>query len=109
MPGFALEPRKHDEKFAFLFTGYLFIPETGMYTFYTDSDDGSNLVIDGTVVVNNDGLHPMKEQKGYIPLAQGFHLFQVGFFERTGQEGLLVSYKLKNSDKRMLPAEWLYH
>jgi len=109
VPDFTLEPRKQDDKFAFLFSGYIFIPETGIYTFFTNSDDGSNLVIDGNTVVNNDGLHPMKQEWGYIPLSQGFHLFQVGYFEKTGGDGLMVSYKYRGDHIKILPPEWLYH
>merc|ERR1711871_319010 len=48
-------------------TGSLQIPKSGNYTFYLDSDDGSMLwidqsaVVDRGVVVNNDGLHGLRE------------------------------------------------
>ena len=37
-------------------------------TFYTSSDDGSRLWIDGTPVVDNDGIHPPIERSGSIAL-----------------------------------------
>lgn len=45
------------DNFALVFTNTLQVPTTGVYEFYTNSDDGSKLYIDGVVVVDNDGLH----------------------------------------------------
>jgi len=41
------------DEFAFRVTGYVEVPEDGQYTFYTSSDDGSELYIDGNRVVDN--------------------------------------------------------
>ena len=43
-------------------TGLLRIPKDGKYTFYTVSDDGSRVYIDGKQVVDNGGLHAMDEK-----------------------------------------------
>ncbi|MCH5374461.1 MAG: PA14 domain-containing protein, partial [Planctomycetes bacterium] len=60
-------PQKtQNDKFALRFTGYLQIPRSGEYAFYTASDDGSRLYIGDELVVNNDGLHGMKEKKGSV-------------------------------------------
>ena len=62
-------PYKHDADFrkvdgviphdqiAGTWTGMLEIFNAGTYAFATESDDGSHLYIDGTLVVNNGGLH----------------------------------------------------
>jgi len=46
----------HDQ-IAGTWTGMLEIMNAGTYQFSTASDDGSHLYIDGTMVVNNGGLH----------------------------------------------------
>lgn len=38
------------------FSGFLNVPETDNYIFYLTSDDGSRLLLDGQVVVDNNGL-----------------------------------------------------
>ena len=43
-----------------------------MYTFYTESNDGSRLYIDGAEVVDNDGL-PRRTRAGTVALKQGLH------------------------------------
>ena len=58
------------------------MPADGQYTFYTNSDDGSNLYIDNVLVVNNDGLHGATEQSGTIGLKAGKHAISVGYIQQ---------------------------
>ena len=54
--------------FSIRYVGYIQIDTPGSYTFYTSSDDGSKLYIDGTEIVGNDGLHGMQERSGTVSL-----------------------------------------
>lgn len=65
-------------------TGTLKVPAAGNWTFYTRSDDGSALYINGTMVVNNDGLHSATTRSGIINLPAGDAAFELRFFENTG-------------------------
>lgn len=106
---FDLTPRLKNDYFAFVFTGLINIPESGMYTFYTSSDDGSKLYIDGYEVVNNDGAHGVNEASGSIPLAAGMHKIVVPFFEIGGGEVLEVRYKGPNTQKQIIPGSMLFY
>ncbi len=86
-------PRMHPENYGFLYEGFCSAPAAGVYTFFTESDDGSRLVIDDTVVVDNDGLHGMVEKEGVIALAPGLHALRVMYFNKTGGAGLAVSWR----------------
>ncbi|UOQ73010.1 PQQ-dependent sugar dehydrogenase [Hymenobacter cellulosilyticus] len=101
--GFDLTPRTRDENFAFRYTGYVRVPADGVYTFYTTSDDGSQLFIGNQLVVNNDGLHGAAEKSGTIGLRAGVHAITVTFFERTGAEVLSVSYAGPGLAKQVVP------
>lgn len=81
----------------------ILIPSGGRYTFYTTSDDGSRLYIDGEEVVNNDGLHGMSQASGEIRLDAGLHEITVNYFENGGGDGLVVSWKGPNFDKQKIP------
>ncbi|HLO40135.1 MAG TPA: PA14 domain-containing protein [Phycisphaerales bacterium] len=85
------------------FTGYLSIPQTGFYTLYTNSDEGSKLWIGNTLVVDNNGLHTMRERSGTIGLKAGLHAIKVDYFERTGEAGLIVSYDGQDLPKQVIP------
>ncbi|KAB2667169.1 MAG: tandem-95 repeat protein, partial [Verrucomicrobia bacterium] len=62
----------------------------GHYTFWTESDDGSALYVDGNLVVNNDGLHGMATASGSIDVSSGNHSVEVRFFEQNGGAGINV-------------------
>src|SRR6185436_19765320 len=47
------------ENFYARWTGILRVEKDGKHQFWTESDDGSKLTIDGKVVVDNGGNHPM--------------------------------------------------
>ena len=53
-----------------VFTSMIDFPEAGVWTLYTESDDGSKLLVDGTLVVDNDGLHGMVEVGGTIEVTE---------------------------------------
>jgi len=106
--GFDLALRNRDDQFAFSFTGFINVPTDGIYTFYTSSDDGSNLLIGNTVVVNNDGLHGTVEQSGTIGLKAGKHAITVNFFEQGGGQVLTVSYAGPGINKQVVPTSSLF-
>ncbi|WP_240487997.1 PA14 domain-containing protein, partial [Polaribacter vadi] len=85
------------------YTGYINIAATNTYTFYTSSDDGSKLYINGTEVVNNDGLHSNSEKEGDIFLNAGYHSITILFFENSGDHVLSASYKSSNISKTTIP------
>ncbi len=74
-----------------VFSGFVTVPQNGLYTFFTESDDGSALFIGDELVVSNDGLHGMVEEFGSIALQAGSHAIKVEFFENGGGAGLIVS------------------
>ena len=65
-------------------TGFLNVPVNGNYTFTLNSDDGSQLFIDGGLVVDNGGAHGPQVASGSISLSAGLHPFEVQFFEDFG-------------------------
>ncbi len=78
------------EHVALVFEGYIVIPGDDLYRFALRSDDGSRLLIDGRVVVDNDGLHVSVERVGSAPLARGLHRLRVEWFNKTGDSDLYL-------------------
>ncbi len=107
--GFDLAPKRQDNHFGLVYEGFVRVPTDGLYLFFTESDDGSRIVIDGQQVVLNDGLHAMQERGGEIALAAGHHRLRAEFFENTGDEGLRVSYRGPGLAKQPIPSEALSH
>ncbi|MCA9129599.1 MAG: c-type cytochrome, partial [Planctomycetales bacterium] len=97
---------RHDE-FATRQTAYLLVPEGGRYSFYTNSDDGSRLYIDGRLVVDNDGDHGMVEKSGRIRLDAGQHKIVVTYCDSGGGDGLVVSWRGPGIEKQPIPTSAL--
>lgn len=69
------------ENYAVIFTGYLEIPEAGVYHLVLGSDDGSRLFLDGEMIADNDGTHPVQEVRGVRRLARGLHRLRLEYFQ----------------------------
>jgi len=93
----------------FVFEGLILIQQKGIYSFYTESDDGSQLWISDKLVVNNDGLHSMTEATGSIALDIGYHPIRVSYFEKNGANLLNVYYKNIKFKKQSIPNSLLFH
>ena len=92
-----------------LWTGWINVPESGSWTFGTESDDGSKLWIGTQLVVANDGLHGMQERTGSIGLQAGKHAITIGFFERGGGAGCIARAGGPGMSYAVIPEEmWSY-
>lgn len=87
---FAAGPAARDNDFALRFSGYLQIATAGEYRIHSVSDDGSRVLINDEVAVDNDGIHPPVGRDGTIRLAAGSHTVVVEYFEQGGGEELRV-------------------
>ncbi len=96
---FSLFERDRDDEFAFRYHGSIEIAQAGDYTFFIGSDDGSRLLIDGTAIIDNDGLHGYVEENASVSLTAGMHAFEVQFFDKWGGERLTVNWQGPGFDK----------
>lgn len=95
--------------FATRHTGYFYAPETGVYTFFLRSDDGSMLKIGGNTLVDNDGLHTATEKTAQIALKKGCHPFELLFIEGGGGYTLQLQYESPSGVKQNVKAENFYN
>ena len=87
--------------------GYINIPVAGTYTFYTSSDDGSMVFIDGQAIVDNSGGHGIQERIGTISLTEGVHGFALNFYNSGGGYGLNASISGPGLTKQFIPNSML--
>jgi alpha-N-arabinofuranosidase len=106
---FVLPKENSGEDFGLQYNGYIKIPSDGMYTFYVTSDDGADLAIDESLVVDNDGRHAPQEESGIIMLRAGFHEVKVRFFQGPGRQALSVSMESPGLKRQVIPADILFH
>lgn len=83
-----------DENFGMVFTTTLVVPTTGNYEFRLNSDDGSQLYIDGQLVVDYDGDHGASGPVIVtgVPLDAGNRELQIFYYENGGGNSLTVEW-----------------
>ena len=87
------------EDYGLVLTGYVQVPEDGLYDFYLDLDDGGALYVCDSLLANNYG----------IALKAGLHPIRVLMFQRKGDEYLKVSMSGPGLEKQPIPASMLFH
>lgn len=109
MPEPTIRGARQEDHFGYIFNGYIYAPEDGVYEFSTRSDDGSVLYIGDEKVVDNDASHAAIEASGRIPLAKGFHPFALHYFEDYEGEHLSWGWRTPSmSGQETIPAGNLY-
>ncbi|WP_170110714.1 family 16 glycoside hydrolase [Flavilitoribacter nigricans] len=96
---------ERNEQVAYIFTGELQVPKAGDYLFTVYSDDGSQLFLDGDMLVDNDGKHDYEPKSGLIQLSEGSHEFRLTYFNNTWGQGLTVMYEGPEMRKQALLSE----
>ena len=97
------------DHYAIQFSGYINIPVTGIYSFYINSDDGSQLYLDGRMLVDNDGSHGDLEKSGDKALTAGMHRFKVNYFQNDSGQALQVYIKGPSLEKQIIPSSLFFH
>jgi len=94
------------------FFGLLYVTSSQVYYFDTNSDDASDVYIDGKRVADYYGAHGASSLgiKGSIYLSQGYHKFYARFEEQSGGDSQTVSWSTDGgSTYVVIPSNVLYH
>ena len=102
------------DSFSAKYTGHLDIPTTGSYEFCLDSDDGSKIWVDGTMVADDNSVHGMGwPECGTIDLVAGKTVtIQINYYENDGLAGLRLYWRVPNSvetDPVIIAPKYLTH
>lgn len=77
-------PQEVKGNIGLILTGFIKVQKDDIYTFFLLSDDGSTLVIDNRLVVDNDGAHSPREMIGQHAMKAGLHPIEVRYFDHNG-------------------------
>lgn len=108
-PSIELLGAERAENVAHRFEGLLRVGETDYWRFALTSDDGARLWVDGSLVVDLDGLHSEATKIGGIALGAGFHRIVVEHFNRTGNTSLAVRMGRLGAELAPIPPTSLAH
>ncbi len=108
LPNISLSPATQTTDFAFKFQGTINIPTTGSYTFYTSSDDGSDMYLGGFdsahLIVRNDFLQGQTQRaSAAMNLTAGSYPLYVTYFQQGGGYVVTASYQGPGISMQAIP------
>ena len=103
------EFKKNIKGYGIIYTGLINADVDGEYHFSLQSANGSQLYIDGHIVVDNDGRHRLYEQGGAVPLQNGFHKITIKYFNAGGRGSLKLFMTAPGKSKTEISPEALFN
>ncbi|MHC4431833.1 MAG: LamG-like jellyroll fold domain-containing protein, partial [Planctomycetota bacterium] len=98
------DPVVGEDNFSAIWTGEVEAAFTETYTFYTNSDDGVRLWIDGKQLVNNWTDHGTTEDRGTIDLVAGqTYSVVMQFYENGGGAVAQLRWASPSTAKQLIP------
>ena len=78
------------------------------YTFYTQSNDGVRLWVDGKLLIDDWTIHSTTENRGTVTLQAGrAYALRMEFFEQTGLAVIRLHWSSPSQRKQIIPQEQL--
>jgi hypothetical protein len=97
------------DTFSVRWTGQVETPFSQTYTFYTVSDDGVRLWVNGVLVIDNWTDHAPTENSGTITLSAGQRYdIRMDFYENGGGAMATLSWSSPSIGKEIIPQSQLY-
>jgi hypothetical protein len=95
--------------FSARWTGQVQPEFTQTYTFYTTSDDGVRLYVNGQLIINNWSDHSPTENSGTIALVAGQKYdIRLEYYERNGGAQVSLSWSSLSRSKQIIPQNRLF-
>ena len=98
------DPSIGENNFSVRWTADLEAAFTERYTFYTNTDDGARLWVDGKQLVNDWNDHGAEENSGTIDLVAGqFYSIVMEYYENGGGAVAQLSWSSPHTPKQLIP------
>ncbi|UCE17517.1 MAG: hypothetical protein JSV84_11560 [Gemmatimonadota bacterium] len=104
------KPRPIPGELSVQWNGNLFVEQSGIYKIMLDSDDGSQLFLDGVYLIDNGGTHQRQKRIVTLHLSEGFHPVTVEYFENGLGDGQMYLWWVKPGRrlKEIIPEDAFY-
>ena len=102
------DPSIAPDSFSVRWTGQFLADAGGTYTFYTSSNDGVRLRVNGQLLIDDWTAHGVTERSGTIALQAGaWYPITLDYFEGSGSSVVKLSYSSSTTPKQVIPADHL--
>lgn len=97
------------DTFSVRWTGFVVPKFSQTYTFYTTSDDGVRLTVDGKTIINNYTNHAAIENSATVTLqANRKYTIALDYYNNTGAAVAKLSWSSQSQPKEVIPQAQLY-
>ena len=97
------------ETFSANWQGRIRVPRDGYYTFYTNSDDGVRLRVNGRLMVDNWTDHGNTEDRGFVELKAGQDYdIILDYYENGGGATIQLSWSGPGINKAIIAQQYLF-
>lgn len=104
----APDPTLPIDGFSVRWSGQILAPSSEVYTFYTNSDDGVRLWINGQLMIDNWTNHAPTENSGMIPLIAGqYYDIRMEYYEAGGGAISQLLWSSPTKAKEVVPQSYL--
>jgi hypothetical protein len=102
-------PNPHNRVSRFTASGSWSVPRySETYTFYTQSNDGVRLWVDGKLLIDNWTLHSTTENRGTVTLEAGrAYSLRMEFFDNKGLAIARMHWSSPRQRKQLIPTDRL--
>ena len=98
------DPLINREEFSVRWNGEIEIPVADTYTFTTRSNDGSRLLVNDQIVVDDWGQHTARDSSGTLELEAGSYAIVVEYMQDGGDASISVSWQSTLITKQVIPS-----
>lgn len=106
---FNVDAIKDERRFGYNFEGYIKVAETGVYTFWLESNDGSLLYLNDKLIIDNDGGHRSQTLDSKIGLKKGWHPIKLDYDQQGLAKSLSLHWEGPGIEKQEVSADALFH
>ncbi|MFT5049539.1 MAG: hypothetical protein ACI8QZ_000932 [Chlamydiales bacterium] len=96
-----------DGSYAERWTGYVFVDESGPWTFSTLSNDGVRMWVDGVQIIDNWNNHPDTVDDGLLTLDQGWYPLQLEHYQAGGGVVIQLFFAGPGQSSTIIPSDHL--
>jgi len=99
------------DNFGLLVEGYVKVPKDNNYVFRLISDDGSVMLLNDELIIDNGGFHGAEAKDGELALKEGYHKITVKYFQGYGGKSLQLQWRSFSQEGgfKVIPASQFSH
>ncbi len=106
---FNVDEVKDQRAFGYNFNGYINVPETGVFHFWLEANDGAILYLNNKLIIDNDGGHRAQVLDSKIGLKKGWHPVKVDYCQNGLAKSLVLEWEGPGVEKQEVSADVLFH